>query len=358
MRKVIISFVILAVIICTGCSKEVAVTNPLEGKNTVQQEIKESIEEQEGVKAPETEEEIKGNKGTEETGEEKTAELPIKISLKEEKKDIPGNKVYYTGKAVVLTYHHISQKPVSSITIKPERFEADLKMLKDNYFNVITLRDMIKAMYGEYKLPPNAVVITFDDGYESFYKYAYPLLVKYNMPATNFVITSWVENYTPSGKELNSLGPEQIEEMYKSGLIDIQSHSHDGHDYIVRNEKGQTGGKLAFQVYDKSKGEYEAEDSYNKRVVDDLAKSVVMVEKYTGEKSDMFCFPFGHYNSRLVRRSREAGLKYFITTAYGYNKENSQSNMIKRIRSGDAKLSPEKLNINIINCGQGKPVTQ
>lgn len=267
------------------------------------------------------------------------------------------NKIYYKGKAVVMTYHHISKKPVSSITIKPERFEADLKMLRDNNFNVISYREMIKGMQGEIKFPPNAVVITFDDGYESFYKYAYPLLRKYNMPAVNFVITSWTEGYTPSDGELNPLGPDEIREMYGSGLVDIQSHSYNGHDYIIRNEKNQNGGMLAFQKYDVKTGTYESVSDYSKRVFEDLSKSIPIIQKYTNVVPDSFCFPFGHYNSRLVEIGERAGFKYFITTVSGSNRENSKSKYIYRIRSGDVNLSPEILRNRIIECGSGKPAT-
>lgn len=268
--------------------------------------------------------------------------------------NIPQAKTYYTGKAVVLTYHHISSKPFSSITIKPERFESDIKMLKDNYFNVISLRDMINAVMGNAKLPPNAVVITFDDGIGSFYKYAYPVLKKYNFPAVNFVITSRTESYSPSDDDFNPLGPDQIREMYKSSLIDIQSHSHDGHQYVTRNEEGKTGGYLAYRIYDKNTKTYESVDHYNGRVVDDLEKSIAIIQKYTDNKPDILCFPYGHYNSNLVDLGRKAGFNYFVTTAYGYNKEGSKTAIIKRIRSGDSNLTTSKLMQNIINCGQGK----
>lgn len=54
--------------------------------------------------------------------------------------------IYYSGKAVVLMYHHISKEPFSSITIKPEKFEADVKMLKNSGFNVISLNQLLLAM--------------------------------------------------------------------------------------------------------------------------------------------------------------------------------------------------------------------
>jgi biofilm PGA synthesis lipoprotein PgaB len=211
---------------------------------------------------------------------------------------------------------------------------------------------MINGMDGKAKLPPNAVVITFDDGYESFYTYAYPLLKKYNMPAVEFVITSWTDGLVELSKDLNSLNPDEIREMYKSGLIDIQSHSHKGHDYIIRNEKGENGGFLAYQIYDQKTGKYEDPESYKKRVFDDLTSSIPIIQKYTDNVPDTLCFPFGHFNSRLVGVAKEAGFKYFVTTLYGDNRENSKSIYVYRIRSGDAKLDSQELKKNIIYCGR------
>jgi biofilm PGA synthesis lipoprotein PgaB len=358
-RKAAVLFLsILILVLFSSCVRTQSVGNTVPGNNTEkQQPVEQQSSGQSLVKEPpkeqnETEPPVKPTQETEEKIEEKpSAEKPTES-------DTPENKVYYEGKAVVLTYHHISTKPVSSISIKPERFEQDLKMLKENNFNVISFRDMINGINGQGKLPPNAVVITFDDGYESFYKYAYPLLKKYSMPAVNFVITSWTEGIFPTSGEFKSLEPGEIQEMYKSGLVDIQSHSHNGHDYIVRNEKGQTGGYLAYQIYDTKTKTYEPEADYKKRVLDDLSTSIPIIKKYTGNDPDTLCFPFGHFNPRLVSLGKQAGFKYFVTTLYGSNKEGSKNIFIYRIRSGDAKLNSAKLKQNIIECGAGNRGTQ
>lgn len=259
-------------------------------------------------------------------------------------------RIYYKDKAVVLTYHHISVKPFSGITIKPERFEADLKMLRDNEFNVISLRQLIDAMEGKRSLPPNAVVITFDDGLESFYTYAYPLLEKYKMPAVNFIITSRTESYNSFSKDLKPLKPEEIKEMYQSGLVDIGSHTHNSHDFVYINSELKQGSKLAFRIYDRKKGKLESEEEYAKRVSNDLNMSREIIYKYIGKYPDMLCFPFGHYGSRSMKVAKSCGFKYFITTQYGYNSTNSKSIIINRIRAGDYNLTTEKLMKNIIAC--------
>jgi biofilm PGA synthesis lipoprotein PgaB len=290
---------------------------------------------------------------------ENTPELPFpKSFLEQADYKLPSSKVYYRGRAVVLTYHHISKNPFSSITIKPERFEADLNMLKSGNFNVISLRDLTSAMEGKAKLPPNAVVITFDDGLESFYEYAFPLLKKYNMPAASFIITARTENWVPSDAELHALGRRQIREMYSSGLIDIQSHSHNSHSYVKINSKGQDGGKLAFRIYDSKSRKLEAPEAYDERADKDLDRSAEIIRQYTDNRPYALCFPFGHYTLHLVDLGKNSGYSCFVTTESGYNKENSGSKLIKRIRSGDSSLNSSKLKTSIINCGRGGNPTE
>lgn len=256
----------------------------------------------------------------------------------------------YSQKAVVLTYHHISNNPFSGITITPERFEEDLKMLKENNFNVISLRDMLNAMEGKFKLPQNAVVITFDDGIESFYRYAYPLLKKYNIPAVQFIITARNESYSPSDRELNPLSPEEISEMFSSGLVDIQSHTHNSHDYVYINSDFKKAPKLTFKIYNTDTNTKETDEEYLARITMDLQASREIIYKYTGVYPDMLCFPYGSYNKKVIDVARSQGYNYFITTEPGCNQENSKKSIIYRIRSGDAELSSNKLLEKIIEC--------
>lgn len=257
--------------------------------------------------------------------------------------------IYYKNKAVVLTYHHISPKPYSFITIKPERFEEDIKTLIDSGFNFISIRQLINAMNGVEALPDNAVAITFDDGLESFYIYAYPILKKYNVPALNSIITSRCENYK-SYKNDKPLNEHEIKQMLESGLIEIASHSHNSHELVYINSNLKQGSKLAFKIYNKSSKKLETESEYYDRVCNDLNKSREIILKYTGKYPDILCFPFGHYGKRVLKAAKACGFKYFITSQYGYNKYSSKSIMINRIRAGDSNLTSKALKDNIIKC--------
>ena len=82
-------------------------------------------------------------------------------------------------------YHHISKKTsaLGAYVITPEQFESDLKFIKDKGYEAITTQNLVDYFDGKFELPEKPIMITFDDGYLSFYEYAYPLLKQYNMKA-------------------------------------------------------------------------------------------------------------------------------------------------------------------------------
>jgi peptidoglycan/xylan/chitin deacetylase (PgdA/CDA1 family) len=261
-------------------------------------------------------------------------------------------KIFYSHKVVVLTYHHISKEDFSGITIKPERFEADLMMLREKGFHVISFKDMLQGIEGGYELPDNAVVITFDDGISSVYKYAFPLLKKYNVSATSFLITSRNQSYKQFTTSDNPLSPAEITQMYQSGLVDFQSHTNQSHEYIYVNSQLKKGAKLTNRIYNKYTKTYESNEEYINRVVEDLTKSRELIYKYTGSYADTLCFPFGIYNKEVIELAQKCGYKYFVTTQNGVNYQDSKKNKIYRIRAGDKELDSDKLYYSILGISK------
>ncbi len=77
-----------------------------------------------------------------------------------------------------------------------ERFRRQVAYLKAHY-NVVPLERVVNCYAGTERLPPYSVAITIDDGYESVYRLAYPVLQEYRVPATVFVTTGFVEGREP-----------------------------------------------------------------------------------------------------------------------------------------------------------------
>ena len=132
----------------------------------------------------------------------------------------------------ILRYHSISgsrdqnyRYVTPSIAVSPEVFESHIAFLSSRYA-IISLDDVAAWTRGKITLPPESVVITFDDGYRDNYRYAYPILKKYGASATFYVVTDAIGNTHPlwtseladlvyrAGQRqvtLNSIGPERID---------------------------------------------------------------------------------------------------------------------------------------------------
>jgi peptidoglycan/xylan/chitin deacetylase (PgdA/CDA1 family) len=97
----------------------------------------------------------------------------------------------------VLTYHRVANPLVAAdvdqevVDARPEDFEQQLTFLK-KYCNVIDLEDL-RAFQRGYKLPPNPVLITFDDGYRDNYETAFPILKSHGMTAVFFIATAFIQ---------------------------------------------------------------------------------------------------------------------------------------------------------------------
>jgi peptidoglycan/xylan/chitin deacetylase (PgdA/CDA1 family) len=133
-------------------------------------------------------------------------------------------------RARILVYHSISKDPLNPFSVSPEDFQAQVHLLSQEY-NVISLEELLTWINGEKdEIPPNSVVITLDDGFRDNYIHAYPILRKYNVPATIFVVvnrlTSDGDLRSRSEKQKSDryLSWDQVIEMNENG-ISIGSHT-------------------------------------------------------------------------------------------------------------------------------------
>ena len=120
-----------------------------------------------------------------------------------------------TGISVpIFMYHAVGNDcwGEESLFVKPEELEKQLQYLSENGYETIFFEDL--AHIEQYEKP---VMLTFDDGYDDNSTNLLPLLQKYGMKATIFLIAGDV------GKR-HKLTREQISELVQSGLVSIQSH--------------------------------------------------------------------------------------------------------------------------------------
>ncbi len=104
----------------------------------------------------------------------------------------------------ILAYHRVMPLPdpqtfnfdLELISTSPERFREQMQLLKKN-FRPTRLTDVVAALDAGESLPPDTVVVTFDDGYDDNYRIAYPILREIGVPATFFVSTGHIDSGRP-----------------------------------------------------------------------------------------------------------------------------------------------------------------
>lgn len=119
----------------------------------------------------------------------------------------------------ILAYHGIESTSTNSYAVSFSNFEEHMQHLR-KYFNVISLDQYQRGLQLKISFPPDAVIITFDDGFKNFYVRAYPVLKKYRLAATCFVITSKVES-----DDVDFMHWSELREILADGLVTIGSHT-------------------------------------------------------------------------------------------------------------------------------------
>lgn len=243
--------------------------------------------------------------------------------------------VYYSNEVAVLVYHHIDENDQSSVTITPRLFERQLVSLQRKGFTFITL-DQFKEFKSKGKaVPDNALLVTFDDGYESFYTHAYPILQKLHIPAVNFVITKDLDD--PKRTKLASLSKDEIRQMVREDPdIEFQGHSDELH--AMKDGKPMLSNKLILN------GALETEVEFKKRVVQDTHNCIAKLKELAPSKDvDSYAYPFGSYDDMTIAYLQEAGIQYAFTTKAGMATAWTDPMQIPRINGGSPFVRPHSI---------------
>lgn len=252
---------------------------------------------------------------------------------------------YYSNRAVILMYHHFDDTE-TSVTINRQRFEEQLLYLQHKGYNFISLEQLTAFLENKGDIPPNAVVITFDDGYESTYKIAYPFMERKQIPATFFLITKHIG---ATQGEIPKLTWKEIREMYKHES-DFQSHSYDSHK-LISNSIGLQGEALTNRLYLPNERRYEHAYEYKKRIYNDLLTARTVLKDHLKNNVNTLALPYGAYNSLLQAIAGEAGYEYILTTEPGLVDKTSKPTALKRINAGQAGIDGETLHHLILQYG-------
>lgn len=185
-------------------------------------------------------------------------------------------------KVLILNYHQI-QNTSASLSIPLEDFDAQMNYLTSHGYVSITPEELYSGLNGQLELPKKPVLITFDDGYADNYKNAFPILRRYGMRATIFVIPAFVGVYN------NYLTWDEILEMQDGG---ITFESHTMHHYKL-------------------------EELPDDEIRSELLNSKTILEEKLGRPVEFLAYPTGTYNLHIAGIAKEVGYKGAFTIKYG-----------------------------------------
>ncbi len=205
----------------------------------------------------------------------------------------------------VLMYHYISIPPPDAdavrldLSVTPQAFDEQMAFLVSNGYHTVRVSDVVDHLLHGAPLPEKPIVLTFDDGYADNYKAAFPILEKYGMTATFYVIAKFTEDQRPGYATW-----DQLREMANAGM-EIGSHSIDHLDL-----RGQS---IAFQT-------------------NQIAGSKQIIESRLGSAIKTFSYPSGRYDANTIAVLRANGYLGAVTEIQGLQQATDDIFELRRVR--------------------------
>ena len=230
----------------------------------------------------------------------------------------------------VINYHAFGDhQEIAHINTSKAMFREQLMMLKQNGYTVISESQLVAYLQGHGRIPEKSVFLTIDDGYESVYSIAYPILKELGMQATLFVIVKDIE--IGSRKGVPMLNWSQIKEMADSNVINIGNHTYDLH-WRGNNNSPKYEAMLLNQTKD---GQLLTNEARQQLIVEDVLKAKQLIEQHISKQTTSFAYPYGVYDKFAEQAIKQAGYLIDYSTESGLNLFGSGTIHIKRIDSSN-----------------------
>lgn len=212
--------------------------------------------------------------------------------------------------SVILNYHSV--QPQNAYSTKPQDFLRQMEYLAGE-FNIISLPEFYRARGDKRDLPEKLAVVTFDDGYEDNYEYAFPILNKFGIKATIFTTTGFINDEIDITKDhiayrgLKPLSWKQIKEMSNSG-ISFGAHTHT-HPILT---------EISLESAEK-----------------EIIQSRNVLKERLGDSIELFAYPLGQpktFNTQIIGLLKKHYFKVACSTIWGSNNSNTDIFALHRIR--------------------------
>ena len=210
----------------------------------------------------------------------------------------------------ILMYHHFAEEGNDSTVITPENFRAQLEAAQAAGWQAVSMLELYDYVYYGCALPEKPFCITIDDGYLSNYTLAYPILQELNMKATIFCIGSsfgastYKDTQTPITPHFDFA---QAQEMMDSGLISIQCHTYDMHQWAAQEPEGQARTVMAPLAGETS-------EAFAAAIVQDIERYREMYKGALDGSLYVLAYPGGVFSEQTERVLHENGFPITLST--------------------------------------------
>jgi biofilm PGA synthesis lipoprotein PgaB len=272
---------------------------------------------------------------------------------------LEANKPWPKNHFLVLAYHDVEDSDPDQryLAVRTSALNEQISWLLHNGYRAVSVQEILDAHRGGKPLPPRAFLLTFDDGYSSFYTRVWPLLKAYNVPALWAPVGSWVD--TPEGKKVDFGGLmtardkfatwDRVRELSQSPLVEIGSHTWASHYGVLANPQGSREPAVANRAWNKLTGQYESDEQFTRRIGNDVRQISRKIEQVSGKAPRAWVWPYGAASGTSLKVIKNQGYQMAFTLNDGLADVRDLDNIPRVLIAGNPTL---KAFVNIVSCVQ------
>lgn len=265
-----------------------------------------------------------------------------------ERPQLEANKPWPQNHFLVLAYHDVEDNDPDQryLAVRTSALSEQISWLLHNGYRAVSVQEILDAHKGGRPLPPKAFLLTFDDGYSSFYTRVWPLLKAYNVPALWAPVGSWVD--TPPGKKVDFGGLmtprdkfatwEMVRELSESPLVEIGAHTWASHYGVVANPQGSREPAVANRAFDKATGQYESDEHFTRRISDDVRQIGSKIRQVSGKAPRAWVWPYGAASGTSLNIVKQQGFQLAFTLNDGLANVRDLDNIPRVLIAGNPTL--------------------
>ena len=215
---------------------------------------------------------------------------------------------------ILILMYHIVDEPRSDKEAKfcctPSQFQRQMEYLSKSSYQLLDLEGISEIICGTRYLDSDGLAVTFDDGFSDFHEHALPILDKWRIPATLFMVSRRIGR---TNDWMHKRGFPQRDLLTRQQLLDVNDAG------VIIGSHTRTHARLSDISSDMANLKEELESS-KKELEDTLGNSI-----------DHFAYPYGLFDMATIDAVREAGYRTACSTRSGFNHMNIDPLLLRRI---------------------------